>query len=99
MTVLNDGDPSDSPPARLCAYDVILDAPAETSLGLVLSNREQGVAVTIVSGVAARAGVAVDDVVLSVVRSFLLGPLSSDLGQLRRRAFCLHEFARPPIGR
>ena len=71
MIALNDGDPSDSPPARLCcAYDVTLDAPAETSLGLVLSNREQGVAVTIVSGVAARAGVAVDDVVLSVVRSF-----------------------------
>ena len=75
MMVLNDGDPSDSPPPRLNAYDVTLDAPAETSLGLVLKNREQGVAVSIVSGVAARAGVAVDDVVLSVVRRVFLLPV------------------------
>jgi hypothetical protein len=75
MMVLNDGDPSDSPPPRLNAYDVTLDAPAGTSLGLVLKNREQGVAVSIVSGVAARAGVAVDDVVSSVVRRVFLLPV------------------------
>jgi hypothetical protein len=49
-------------------YEVALDAPAGHVLGMVLMDAKEGVVVQIVSGAAARAGVAIDDVVLSVVR-------------------------------